>query len=450
MTLPIRRAQAVVVGTGPVRDRFGWRELLAAKPRQDEGAGRPCARALGEGRGGGHDPGAARLAPAPGLRRGSLFRGLRRGVRHRPLAAVPRGSRPALFFCGRWLPLGRLLAQRSRARVARIAYALDGDRLLIRAGWWRRRLSFSHSAKSRASTYTENFVTRWFGTATLRFGVAGGGGRPLSPQSPGRRRANCARRLLGTPHDFALAGRASRSAASRGAGAGEPSLARAWTTLVDELLLARGVPRDDLARHREPKIRDFLPDPSCFQRHGQGRAAARRRGPGGEAIAIFGDYDVDGATSAALLVLLLRRLGAEPIVYIPDRLMEGYGPSGQGAGRAEGARRERRRVRRLRRPGVRGARRGQGGRPRRDRRRPSPMREPAAGRDALINPNRLDESDDGAAHGHLAAVGMAFLLGVALVRELRRRGAFAGAEPSRRCSTCSTSSRSARWPTSRA
>ena len=49
---------------------------------------------------------------------------------------------------------------------------------------------------------------------------------------------------------------------------------------------------------------------------------------------------------------------------------------------------------------------------------------------ALINPNRLDESADGAAHGHLAAVGMAFLLGVALLRELRSRGFFeALAEP---------------------
>ena len=47
-----------------------------------------------------------------------------------------------------------------------------------------------------------------------------------------------------------------------------------------------------------------------------------------EKVAVFGDYDVDGATSAALLLILLRRLGAEPMVYIPDRLMEGYGPSG--------------------------------------------------------------------------------------------------------------------------
>src|SRR6476661_7076446 len=61
-------------------------------------------------------------------------------------------------------------------------------------------------------------------------------------------------------------------------------------------------------------------------------AAARRLADAiqaGETIAIFGDYDVDGATSAALLVLLLRRLGADPMVYIPDRLMEGYGPSGK-------------------------------------------------------------------------------------------------------------------------
>ncbi len=48
-----------------------------------------------------------------------------------------------------------------------------------------------------------------------------------------------------------------------------------------------------------------------------------------QTVAIFGDYDVDGATSAAVLVLLLRRLGADPMVYIPDRLMEGYGPSGK-------------------------------------------------------------------------------------------------------------------------
>ena len=50
---------------------------------------------------------------------------------------------------------------------------------------------------------------------------------------------------------------------------------------------------------------------------------------------------------------------------------------------------------------------------------------------ALVNPNRLDESEDGAAHGHLAAVGMAFLLGAALLRELRGRGCLRGARRSR-------------------
>jgi len=97
-------------------------------------------------------------------------------------------------------------------------------------------------------------------------------------------------------------------------------------TLVDELLLARGVARDDLARHRDPRIRDFLPDPSSFQDMVKGARRLADAVQSGETIAIFGDYDVDGATSAALLTLLLRQLGAEPIVYIPDRLMEGYGP----------------------------------------------------------------------------------------------------------------------------
>jgi single-stranded-DNA-specific exonuclease len=200
--------------------------------------------------------------------------------------------------------------------------------------------------------------------------------------------------------------------------------------LVDELLLARGVQRDDLPRHRDPKIRDFLPDPSCFRDMDKGAKRLADAVQKAETIAIFGDYDVDGATSAALLVLLLRRLGAEPIAYIPDRLMEGYGPSGKA-------------LVELKERGASvavcvdcGAQAFE-----------ALDEAAAAGLDvivvdhhqcasllplahALINPNRLDESDDGAAHGHLAAVGMAFLLGVALLRELRSRGFFeALAEP---------------------
>ena len=195
--------------------------------------------------------------------------------------------------------------------------------------------------------------------------------------------------------------------------------------LIDQLLLARGVDPADLPRHRQPTIRDFLPDPSCFKDMDKAAARLADAVERGEAITIFGDYDVDGATSAALLVLLLRRLGADPGSYIPDRLMEGYGPSGDA-------------LVALKRQGADlvvtvdcGA-------------QAFAALEAAteAGLDviicdhhqcaaelprayAIINPNRLDEGDDGAAHGHLAAVGMAFLLGVALLRELRKRGRFA-------------------------
>ena len=196
--------------------------------------------------------------------------------------------------------------------------------------------------------------------------------------------------------------------------------------LIDQLLLARGVDTADLARHRQPTIRDFLPDPSVFKDMDQAAVRLADAVEKVEAVTIFGDYDVDGATSAALLVLLLRRLGLEPATYIPDRLMEGYGPSGDA-------------LVALKRSGADlvvtvdcGA-------------QAFAALEAAteAGLDviicdhhqcaaelprafAVINPNRLDEAEDGAAHGHLAAVGMAFLLGVALLRELRNRGRFAG------------------------
>jgi single-stranded-DNA-specific exonuclease len=208
----------------------------------------------------------------------------------------------------------------------------------------------------------------------------------------------------------------------------QPDESLGMDALVDELLLARGVAREDLARHRDPRIRDFLPDPSCFQDMDKGATRLADAVQHGETIAIFGDYDVDGATSAALLTLLLRRLGAGPIVYIPDRLMEGYGPSGKALVelKARGAS-----VAVCVDCGAQAFEALEEAR--------------AAGLDvvvvdhhqcatllpvafAMINPNRLDESADGAAHGHLAAVGMAFLLGVALLRELRARGLFEARE----------------------
>ena len=202
------------------------------------------------------------------------------------------------------------------------------------------------------------------------------------------------------------------------------------TDLVTQLLLSRGVVREDLERHRSPTLRAFLPDPSIFR--DMDTAAARladaieRR----EAIAVYGDYDVDGATSAALLIRLIRMAGHDARPYIPDRLLEGYGPSGEALVRlgAEGARlvitvdcgaMAHEALAMARAAGVEVMVV--------DHHKCADELPVAV---ALVNPNRLDESDEGASFGHLAAVGMAFLLAVATVRTLRARGAFkGGAEP---------------------
>jgi single-stranded-DNA-specific exonuclease len=194
--------------------------------------------------------------------------------------------------------------------------------------------------------------------------------------------------------------------------------------LVDQLLMARGVIREELERHRTPTIRGFMPDPAIFQDMEKAAARLADAIQSGEAVTVFGDYDVDGATSAALLIRLLRDLGADPKAYIPDRLMEGYGPSGEA-------------LVRLAKEGAQlivtvdcGAQAFEALEMAR-----------AAGVDvvvvdhhkcasalplahALVNPNRLDECDEAAGHGHLAAVGVCFLLGAALLRVLRGRGFF--------------------------
>lgn len=202
------------------------------------------------------------------------------------------------------------------------------------------------------------------------------------------------------------------------------------TSLVDQLLLARGILPADLERHRGPTLRSFLPDPSRFRDMDRAAERLARAIEDGETIAIFGDYDVDGATSSALLTLLLRQLGAEPIVYIPDRMLEGYGPSGKA-------------LLGLRERGASLVVTVDCGAQAFD----ALAEAAAAGLDvvvvdhhqcaatlpaayAVVNPNRLDEEEEGRAHGHLAAVGMAFLLGAAVLRLLRGRGAFAErAEP---------------------
>ncbi len=196
--------------------------------------------------------------------------------------------------------------------------------------------------------------------------------------------------------------------------------------LVTQLLLARGVPRDDLERHRNPTIRGFMPDPSLFQDMDKAAERLADAVEAGEAVTIYGDYDVDGATSAALLIRLLRDLGLAAGYYIPDRLLEGYGPSGDALVRLGEA-------------GHKLIVTVDCGAMAFD----ALAEAKAAGIEvivvdhhkcaaelpsafALVNPNRLDESEEAASHGHLAAVGVAFLLGAALVRVLRGRGWFAG------------------------
>jgi single-stranded-DNA-specific exonuclease len=193
--------------------------------------------------------------------------------------------------------------------------------------------------------------------------------------------------------------------------------------LVTRLLLTRGCPRDALDAHRAPTIRGFMPDPSIFR--DMDRAAERLADAveAGGPVTVFGDYDVDGATSAALLIRLLRGLGLSPEAYIPDRLMEGYGPSGEALVRIASG-------------GTRlivtvdcGAQAFEALRQARDAgaevivvdHHKCAAELPVAY--ALVNPNRLDEGE-GAAHGHLAAVGVTFLLGAALLRVLRGRGFF--------------------------
>ncbi|WP_088365674.1 single-stranded-DNA-specific exonuclease RecJ [Sphingomonas dokdonensis] len=194
--------------------------------------------------------------------------------------------------------------------------------------------------------------------------------------------------------------------------------------LVTQLLLARGCTREALDDHRTPSIRAFMPDPSIFRDMDTAADrladAVERR----ESIAIFGDYDVDGATSAALMILLLRALGVEARGYIPDRLLEGYGPTAAAMTRLahEGA------------SLIVTVDCGAQAFDALAAARAAPVdvivvdhhqcasELPLA--HAVVNPNRLDEGE-GAAHGHLAAVGVAFLLGAALLRTLRRRGFFA-------------------------
>lgn len=192
--------------------------------------------------------------------------------------------------------------------------------------------------------------------------------------------------------------------------------------IVTRLLAARGVSLDGVQGFMNPTLREQMPDPYVLR---DMQAAAERIADAiekGQRVAVFGDYDVDGATSSALLKRFFNALGLPLTVYIPDRIAEGYGPNAaalqklrdQGAellvtvdcgitaydaiaaGRAAGLD-----IVIL------------------DHHRAEPALPDAH---AVVNPNRLD-CDSGL--GHMAAVGVTFLAIVAINRVLRQRGYYA-------------------------
>jgi single-stranded-DNA-specific exonuclease len=188
--------------------------------------------------------------------------------------------------------------------------------------------------------------------------------------------------------------------------------------MLARLLAGRDVEIDAVPDFLDPTIRKLMPDPFTVT---QMEAAAKRIADAavrGEKVAVFGDYDVDGATSSALLAWHLRHCGLDPLIHIPDRLFEGYGPNteavrmlaGKGAtllvtvdcGTNSGE------------PLAEAKRLGMSVVVIDHHQTGSDLPDV----DALVNPNR---PDDLSGLGHLAAVGLVLVTLVAVNRELRAR-----------------------------
>ncbi|HYM73632.1 MAG TPA: single-stranded-DNA-specific exonuclease RecJ [Stellaceae bacterium] len=189
--------------------------------------------------------------------------------------------------------------------------------------------------------------------------------------------------------------------------------------LVGRLLAQRGVALDVAAGFLAPRLRDLLPDPAHLRDMDRAVERLVEAVRDGEKIVVFGDYDVDGATSAALLLRFFAAVGVEAGFYVPDRMREGYGPNAPALLRlkAEGA-------------GLvvtvdcgttahdalAAARAAGLDLIVIDHHVAEPLLPSAV---AVVNPNRLD---DDSPHGYLAAVGVAFLLIVGANRALRAAG----------------------------
>ena len=93
------------------------------------------------------------------------------------------------------------------------------------------------------------------------------------------------------------------------------------------ILAARGFVEADAGRHFDASLKSWMPDPSSFADMDKAAARIADAIAGNEKAAVFGDYDVDGGASSALMARYFRALGREIRIYIPDRMTEGYGPS---------------------------------------------------------------------------------------------------------------------------
>jgi single-stranded-DNA-specific exonuclease len=207
----------------------------------------------------------------------------------------------------------------------------------------------------------------------------------------------------------------------------EPGAARALVIaqrhalpeLLARIIAGRDVEADAVDTFLDPTIKRAMPDPHVLTAMKEAAVRIADAATRGETVAIFGDYDVDGATSAALLARFLRHCGIEPIIHIPDRLFEGYGPN----------------VEAVRALAERGATllvcvdcgttsiaplaeaKTQGldvvviDHHQADEELPPAL--------AIVNPNRRD---DLSGLGHLAAAGLTFMTVVAVNRVLRERG----------------------------
>jgi single-stranded-DNA-specific exonuclease len=196
--------------------------------------------------------------------------------------------------------------------------------------------------------------------------------------------------------------------------------------LLARVLAGRGVEAEEVESYLDPAIKRLMPDPHRLVDMEAATIRIADAAARGEQVAIFGDYDVDGATAAALLARFLRRAGLDPLIHIPDRLFEGYGPNTEAvrslAGRGatllicvDCGTTSHEPLAEARKLGLdvvvidhHLA----------DERLPAAL--------AVVNPNRLD---DLSGLGHLAAVGLTFMTIVAVNRALRLRSFWSEPRP---------------------